>query len=375
MFYAHVNSFFLGMGVGGVYPLSATKAAEDGNKTGKKGGVDVVSASLAFFWQTPGAMGPWLLAYFMSQDESISATLKWRLLLGLGAVPAAIVVLLTLWEMEIKKLIKQNDHDLLANPTHNVSAQEQEHSRKRQRRLQAKHFRDVKVWLGLMVTGGSWFLYDIAYYGVNLFGGEIIAEIQASDDDNVSSSEALRAICQKQLIGLSLGIPAAIAGILMLKYVSSRFLQIVGFLFITFCFVLMAATFVPLRDSDPSALFFVYCLLLFSLNFGPNITTFVLPAQTFPSPVRATMNGVSAALGKVGAFVGVYMFGAMADATSYPAVMAVCAVFSAFGAILSLQAVHKPPKKADDADEDGEDEDDTLLSDDADDSRLNPLLG
>jgi PHS family inorganic phosphate transporter-like MFS transporter len=57
-----VTRLFLGIGVGGVYPLSATKAAEDNSKkaTGSDGesgdGVNISAAAFAFFWQNPGAM-------------------------------------------------------------------------------------------------------------------------------------------------------------------------------------------------------------------------------------------------------------------------------------------------------------------------------
>lgn len=46
--------FLMGIGLGGIYPLSATKAAEDGSSS--DGHVNISSASYAFFWQTPGAM-------------------------------------------------------------------------------------------------------------------------------------------------------------------------------------------------------------------------------------------------------------------------------------------------------------------------------
>ena len=49
-----VTRFILGIGVGGVYPLSATKAAEDGGSGGDS--VDLTAASWAFFWQVPGSM-------------------------------------------------------------------------------------------------------------------------------------------------------------------------------------------------------------------------------------------------------------------------------------------------------------------------------
>jgi PHS family inorganic phosphate transporter-like MFS transporter len=48
-----IARFFLGFGAGGVYPLSATKAAED---AGHGDHVDVIAASYSFFWQVPGSM-------------------------------------------------------------------------------------------------------------------------------------------------------------------------------------------------------------------------------------------------------------------------------------------------------------------------------
>lgn len=85
----------------------------------------------------------------------------------------------------------------------------------------------------------------------------------------------------------------------------------------------------------PSVLYGIYCLLLLSLSFGPMLTVFILPTETFPKEIRATFGGIAAACGKLGAFVGAYIFGPLASATSFPFVMAVCSVLAAFGAILS----------------------------------------
>lgn len=54
-----IARFFLGIGVGGVYPLSATKAAEDSSRNGDghgNGEVNISAAAFAFFWQIPGSM-------------------------------------------------------------------------------------------------------------------------------------------------------------------------------------------------------------------------------------------------------------------------------------------------------------------------------
>ncbi len=52
--YGSLTDLSPGIGVGGVYPLSATKAAEDGGD--HHGNVDPTADSWAFFWQVPGTM-------------------------------------------------------------------------------------------------------------------------------------------------------------------------------------------------------------------------------------------------------------------------------------------------------------------------------
>jgi PHS family inorganic phosphate transporter-like MFS transporter len=42
-------------------------------------------------------------------------------------------------------------------------------------------------------------------------------------------------------------------------------------------------------------------------NWGPNTTTFVVPAELFPTRARGTAHGLAAAAGKVGAVVGTWV--------------------------------------------------------------------
>jgi hypothetical protein len=46
----------------------------------------------------------------------------------------------------------------------------------------------------------------------------------------------------------------------------------------------------------------------FFTEFGPNLTTFVLPGELYPVSVRATGHGISPGVGKFGAFMGVFLF-------------------------------------------------------------------
>jgi hypothetical protein len=61
---------------------------------------------------------------------------------------------------------------------------------------------------------------------VNLFGGQILSKIGSSDDDNVSDNEAIRHIATRQVIALSMGIPACLCAILALRLVGTKRLQV-----------------------------------------------------------------------------------------------------------------------------------------------------
>jgi PHS family inorganic phosphate transporter-like MFS transporter len=69
------------------------------------------------------------------------------------------------------------------------------------------------------------------------------------------------------------------------------------------------------------------------LNAGPNVTTFLLPVEVFPTRVRGTAHGIAAASGKSGAVLTAFAFGTVNQKISLPGVlglfsgvMALCAV-------------------------------------------------
>ena len=76
-----------------------------------------------------------------------------------------------------------------------------------------------------------------------------------------------------------------------------------------------------------------FCLSYFFTEFGPNVTTFVLPAEIFPVEARTTAHGVSAAVGKVGAFIGAFLFPILLNAPAFrlPGAMGVAAIVALAG--------------------------------------------
>jgi len=49
------------------------------------------------------------------------------------------------------------------------------------------------------------------------------------------------------------------------------------------------------------------------MNMGPNSTTFALPAEVFPSEIRATAHGLAAGFAKLGAALGLFFFPVFKD--------------------------------------------------------------
>ena len=65
------------------------------------------------------------------------------------------------------------------------------------------------------------------------------------------------------------------------------------------------------------ATLFLYCLINFFQNFGPNTTTFIIPGEIFPTRYRATCVGIAAASGKLGATLALVMFAKLRDHLNY----------------------------------------------------------
>jgi PHS family inorganic phosphate transporter-like MFS transporter len=243
--------FTLGIGLGGTFPLSAAKAAENSkvSRSSSSTRVDSAKSSWTFFWQSPGLLGPWLLAYILTFNSSISTSAKWRLVLGLGTLPSFFAILGLLFEMYIDRLLLELNTDKYAGS----SSIKEDPLRESQTEMatRSSHSNDVSSssassekpadfasilsaikepqnLRNLWACGGSWFLYDVVSYGLSLISGEIIDALKSTDDDNESSNDNLQYICSHNLIAYSLSIPATIITIWLLPKWGLKWLQVIG---------------------------------------------------------------------------------------------------------------------------------------------------
>ena len=137
---------------------------------------------------------------------------------------------------------------------------------------------------------------------------------------------------------------AAFPGYLLAAYGKDRWgrksIQLLGF-------ALMAASFIGiafLGDAQKILVPFIilYCLNYFFTEFGPNTTTFVMPAEIFPMSVRTTSHGISATVGKVGAAVGTFSFPLLQAKFGLPGPMWVASLSCVVGFALTWALLPEP---------------------------------
>jgi hypothetical protein len=100
------------------------------------------------------------------------------------------------------------------------------------------------------------------------------------------------------------------------------------------CFLIIAA--VPGMTTMVAPFLLVYGVSYFFTEFGPNTTTFVLPSEIYPVAMRATGHGISAGIGKLGAFIGVFLFPVLQTSLGLRGTLLLTAGVSVLGFALTL---------------------------------------
>jgi MFS family permease len=100
------------------------------------------------------------------------------------------------------------------------------------------------------------------------------------------------------------------------------------------CFAVIAL--VPGMTTMVVPFLLVYGISYFFTEFGPNMTTFVLPSELFPVSMRTTGHGISAGIGKLGAFIGVFLFPVLQTSLGLRGTLLLTAAVSVLGFALTF---------------------------------------
>jgi PHS family inorganic phosphate transporter-like MFS transporter len=301
--------FLLGFGVGGDYPVSAVLISEYAGHRDRGRQV-----ALVFSAQAVGLIvGPLIALALLG--SGVGAPLTWRLLLGLGAVPAAAAIWLR------RKLPEPARFRAAARP-----AGPQPRRAEPRTGLRAL-LGSRRLLVTLAGTAGCWFLLDYAYYGNTISTPRIIALIAPG------SSETVTIAIQLAIFAVA-AVPGYLLAIARMDRIGHRKLQLIGFVLMGACFAVIGL--VPGMTTAVAPFLIVYGISYFFTEFGPNVTTFVLPGELFPTQVRATGHGISAGIGKFGAFIGVFLFPVLQGSLGLRGTLLLTAGVSLIGALLTL---------------------------------------
>jgi MFS family permease len=168
-----------------------------------------------------------------------------------------------------------------------------------------RSFLTTRRWLiTLAGTAGTWFLLDYAYYGNTISTPQILGLISPH-------ASTMTKITLQLAIFVVAAVPGYVLAIATLDRIGHRRLQLTGFAIMALCFLIIAA--VPGMTTMVVPFLLVYGVSYFFTEFGPNMTTFVMPSELYPVTMRATGHGISAGIGKLGAFIGVFLFPLLND--------------------------------------------------------------
>ena len=202
-------------------------------------------------------------------------------------------------------------------------------------------------WGKLLGCAGGWLLFDITFYGNQLFQARVLSQIFNSTNSADGTAEAAprpvagdvhhNAASQMLIIAL-IGLPGYYVAVCLMDRMGRRLMQLQGFFFMALAFGILGLALGPLEHL-PGLMLLIYGLTFFFSNFGPNSTTFILPAETFPPQLRATLNGFCAACGKLGATIGSAAFVPIKSAIGLGNTMVACAAISLLGLLLTYAFV------------------------------------
>ena len=254
-----VFRFILGLGIGGDYPVSATIASEFAGK--KTRGLMI---STVFAMQGIGLIVGPLLAIALLWAK-VPQDIVWRVLLAAGALPPLAVF----WA---RRHLKETPRFAQANAGKDDQISKQAKRVGFVQALKEAFGSDKQLSKWLIGTSAAWFFLDLAYYGNTISNQQFVSAVSP----NGSQIHDL-------FLSLLVFAFAAFPGYLLSIYGMDRWgrktIQLLGF-------CVMAASFIGIAvigDAKSIVVPFValYCVNYFFTEFGPNTTTFVLPAEIF----------------------------------------------------------------------------------------------
>lgn len=299
--------FFYGVGVGGEYPMTATSGMENAVGSGKIStrddrlhrGRKVTSAFLMQGWgQFLNQIILIILLLIFHHGKGgpkySRTSVQWTYRISF-LIPA----IGTLW-LVYYRIYKMR------------SASKQLQAAKKKQSVTGYDIRSLKLtftYFGgrVFATAGGWFCNDVFFYGNKLFQSQFIAAVTGNTTSVMGNWLWNLVNVGVELVGYYMA-----SFLIDNKMYGRRTMQQVGFFGDFLCFVIPGFNYKYYSNTkDLNAIHkFMACYFISSFfnQFGPNSVTFIVAAEVYPTPVRATSHGFSAAWGKLGALFAAVLY-------------------------------------------------------------------
>lgn len=326
--------FWLGFGIGGDYPLSATIMSEYANTRTRGAFVGAVFANQGFGILVSAAVAMVTAAGLKStypapafEADPIASTPRaadylWRIVFLFGCVPALLTYYSRTQIPETARYTalvsgntKQAAHDMeqVLHRQFHIDAPGQLAGQPAARAQQYKLFSlefFQKHGIHLVGTSSTWFLAGLPWYTLNLFEKDALTAVKwLPAAATMSAIDEVYQICRAQaLIALCSIIPGYWCTILLIDRIGRKPIQLQGFLMMAGFLLGLGIPYSYWQTQNHVGFMIIYAVTFFFNNFGPNTTTFIVPAELYPARFRTTCHGISAAVGKLGAVLGAFGF-------------------------------------------------------------------
>lgn len=295
-----------GVGVGGEYPASsasAQEAANEGTVTKRRGATFIMVTNFVLVFG--GTISICVFLVLLSIFGENNPEPVWRLAFGIGTLLPLTVMYFRL-KIAMSKLYREGA--MRKNVPYVLIVK--------------------KYWKRLIGTAGTWFLYDIIVFPNNLFSATII-------NSAVKNGSVIRT-AEWQLLISAIALPGVIFGAFLVERIGRRKTLMMGFTGFMIMGIIIGTSFNKLNEHGLIGAFVVlYGLFVFFGNAGPGDVEGLIASESYPSSIRGTCYGISAALGKTGAAIGTAAFNPLALAAGQYMTFIVCALLALIGILLT----------------------------------------
>ncbi|KAF5018307.1 hypothetical protein F66182_9732 [Fusarium sp. NRRL 66182] len=269
--------FFVGIGIGGEYPAGSVGCAESSGQM-KKGTRNrwfiLFTNSMIDFGFVIGAFVPYVIA---AACHNSSYSTIWRTSLGVGVVFPLVLFVMRLRLKEPEEFAHE--------------------SMKRQ----TPYWLVLRFyWFRLFCISLVWFLYNFSSYAFGIYSSSILSGIYGD-------GAPLTTVFGWNTVINMFYLPGTILGAFVSDWIGPRYTLALGVTLQAIVGFIMAGVYDNI-SSHIAAFAVVFGLFQALGELGPGNNIGLLAAKTSATGVRGRYYGIAAAVGKIGAFIGTYVF-------------------------------------------------------------------